>query len=234
MSAARDEVRPAESPAAPPQHALRRNWVARTRLSTAQTQRYSRFVVNAKRGLAIAAALLVALVLLYSFQPRDRNSKRLAMSFQSLGVLDNDLAMIKPRLTGVTDEGDPYIVTAAKAIQDHLNAKRARLIDVQGDVTLKDGTWLTGTAPRGFLDASEQTLVLFGPIAVYSDTGYEVHSNRADINMANGMVTGNVPATGQGPLGTFRADRYRIDRDRNLVFLYGNVRMVVYGHMRHT
>ena len=78
MSAAHEDLRPAERPTAAAPHALRRNWVARTRLSTAQTQRYSRFVVNAKRGLAIAAALLVALVLVYSLQPRDRNSKRLA------------------------------------------------------------------------------------------------------------------------------------------------------------
>jgi lipopolysaccharide export system protein LptC len=206
----------------------RRDWSSRTRISADQAERYSRFVILAKRGLLVAAGILIAAVLVYSLQPRQR--EQLAMSFQRLGIVNNDLAMIKPRLAGVDEEGDPYVVTAERAIQDHANAKRAQLANIEADVTLKDGTWLGATAPYGLLDATARTLSLAGAVAIYSDKGYEAHTAAANVDMDSGMIRGNQAVSGQGPLGTFRADRFKIDRDSNVAYLYGNVRMTVYGH----
>ncbi len=205
-----------------------RDWSSRVRSDAHQTERYSRFVTLAKRGLLIAAGVLIAAVLVYSLQPRQR--EQLAMGFQRLGIVNNDLAMVKPRLTGVNEEGDPYVVTAERAIQDRANAKRAWLINVDADVTLKDGTWVGSTAPHGLLDAAAQMLVLTGAVAIYSDKGYEVHTTIANVDMHSGMIEGNQAVSGQGPLGTFRADRFKIDRDEKVVYLFGNVRMTVYGH----
>ena len=212
---------------------VRRDWTARARAHAHDTERYTRFVVRAKRGLLIASGLLLALVLAYALQPRQQNGKHIAMIFQRLGIVNNDLAMIKPRLSGSDEEGDPYVVTADVAIQDHTNARLARLKNIQGDVTLKGGKWISTTAPTGFLNAthpSDQTLALSGPIAVYSDDGYEIHTVAADVAMGSGLVTGNHPVAGQGPLGTFRADRFKVDREKKLVYLYGNVRMTIFGH----
>jgi lipopolysaccharide export system protein LptC len=75
-----------------------------------------------------------------------------------------------------------------------------------------------------------QKLFVYGVVDVYSDNGYEVHTSQADIDMASGVVVGNQPAHGQGPLGTFRSDRFKIVRDTKLVYLYGNVRMRLYKH----
>lgn len=212
---------------------VRRDWTARARAHVHDTERYTRFVVQAKRGLLVASGLLLALVLAYALQPRQQNGKHIAMIFQRLGIVNNDLAMIKPRLSGADDEGDPYVVTADVAIQDHLNARRASLKNIEGDVTLKGGKWINATAPTGFLDAthpSDQTLSLTGPVAVYSDDGYEIHTVAADVAMGSGLITGNRTVMGQGPLGTFRADRFKVDRENKLVYLYGNVRMTIYGH----
>jgi lipopolysaccharide export system protein LptC len=206
----------------------RRDWSSRTRISAHQTERYSRFVILAKRGLLIAAGVLIAAVVVYSLQPRQR--EQLAMSFQRLGVVNNDLAMIKPHLTGINEEGDPYVVTAERAIQVRGNAKRARLINVEADVTLNDGTWVGATAPYGMLDAAARTLALTGAVAIYSDKGYEAHTTAANVNLHSGMIEGNQTASGQGPLGTFRADRFKIERDNKAVYLYGNVQMTIYGH----
>ncbi|MGD0191646.1 MAG: LPS export ABC transporter periplasmic protein LptC [Rhizomicrobium sp.] len=210
------------------------DWSVRARADLQQTERYTRFVVIAKRVLLGAAAVLLAAVLIYTLQPRQKNGADYAkFAFKNIEIIGDDLAMTSPRLTGVDESGDPYIVTAELAIQDHLNAKRAKLKNVQGDVTLKDGTWATGTAPSGFLDASRKLLTLTGRIDVYSDNGYEAHTTAALINMDTGMITGNREVTGQGTLGTFRADRFKIDRDKKLVYLYSNVRMIIYGHVMH-
>jgi lipopolysaccharide export system protein LptC len=208
------------------------DWSVRARADLQQTERYTRFVVIAKRVLLGIAAVLLAAVLIYTLQSRQKNGADYAkFAFKSIEIMGNDLAMTSPRLTGVDESGDPYIVTAEVAIQDRLNAKHARLKNVQGDVTLKGGTWVTGTAPSGFLDATRKLLTLTGPVNVFSDNGYEAHTTAALINMDTGMITGDREVTGQGALGTFRADRFKIDRDKKLVYLYSNVRMTIYGHV---
>jgi lipopolysaccharide export system protein LptC len=208
------------------------DWTMRARASLQQTERYTQFVVIAKRGLLIAAAIVLLAVIAYSLQPRQQNQTTIAqLTSDHIQIVGNDLTMTKPRLTGVDEEGDPYIVTAELAIQDRRNAKQARLKNVQADVTLKDGTWMSETSPGGFLDASKKLLTLTGPIAIFSDNGYEAHTMAANIDMDTGMITGNRAVDGQGPLGTFRADTFKIDREKKLIYLHNNVRMTIYGHV---
>ena len=211
---------------------LRPDWSARARADVRETERYTRFVVLAKRGLLGAAAILLAAVLVYSLQPRQQSNERLQITFKDIQILGNDLTMTHPRLAGVDEEGDPYIVTAEVAIQDRLNAKLARLRNVQADVTLKGGKWMTGTAPAGVLDAAKKLLTLTGAVDIFSDNGSEAHTTAAVIDMDTGMITGNHVVRGQALLGTYRADRFKIDRQKKLVYLYGNVHMTVYAHAK--
>ena len=57
-----------------------------------------------------------------------------------------------------------------------------------------------------------QLAALDGAIAVYSDGGYELHTSAATVDMQAATITGNRVVTGQGPSGTFRADRFRCRR----------------------
>jgi lipopolysaccharide export system protein LptC len=219
----------------PPILRATRDWGARARATIRQTERYSRFVSIMKRALPLAAAALLAAVLVYALQPRQESSQRVAMTFQRLGIVNDDLAMIKPRLTGSDDEGDPYVVTAEEAIQDKQDSHRATLKNVEGDVTLKDGTWMTTLAPAGVLDARNRHLSLGGAISIYSDSGYEIHTTTANVDLRTAIIAGNRVVSGQGPMGTFRADRFRIDRRTRMVFLYGNVHMIIDHKMtKHT
>ena len=207
-----------------------RDWSARARASAVDAQRYSRFVSLMKRVLPLAAAALVAAILIYAIQPRQQDRNRVAMTFQRLGIVNNDLAMIQPRLTGNDTSGNPYVVTADDAVQDRGHSKAARLKNVEGDETLKDGTWIDVTGTRGILNAKKRTLALDGIISVYSTGGYELHTTSAQVDMASGIIVSEVPVNGQGPLGTFRADRFKADRKAKRVFLYGNVHMSIDSH----
>lgn len=222
-------------------------WIERQRASALDVQRYTRFVGIMKRALPMAAAALLAAVLAYSLQPRLQDSKRVALSFQQLHILSNDLMMTKPRLTGVDGNGNPYVVTAEEAIQDAHNSKRAQLHKVEADLTTKGGTWVNLTATQGLLDDAKELLWLSGAIDVFSDNGYEAHTTAARVDMNSGSVIGNKFVWGQGPFGTFYADKFRIDRttqhapkhtakqapkqakaDKTMVYLYGNVHMTMF------
>ena len=204
----------------------RRDWSARSRLQVGDPQRYTRFVTIMKRALLLAALALIAAVIAYSLQPREQN--RVAMTFEHMGTVANDLAMIKPRLSGTDPSGNPFVVTADAAVQVGPNLHRARLTNVQADITLDKQNWLTTSAESGLFDADAKTLKLSGAIAVYSDSGYELHTNGAGVDLKTGVMEGPNAVTGHGPLGSLRADRFTVDRNTKQVRLIGNVKMDFY------
>ncbi len=228
------------------------DWAVQARTTVTDAQRYTRFVGVMKRVLLVAAAALLLAVLAYALQPRD--VKQYAMTFERMGHVANDLAMVKPRLTGADSDGSPFVVTADVAVQDPHDIHRARLSNVEADLTARDGAWYNMSAPRGFLDSQAQKLWLNGNIALFSDSGYELHTDAAFVDLAptcdpktgkpmsdkaakpgkppprcaRTSVRGDHQVTGQGPLGSLRADRFHIEKASKHVFLDGHVRMVLY------
>lgn len=208
--------------------APRRDWSARASLHVSDPQRYTRFVTIMKRALLLAAVALIVAVVAYSLQPREQN--RVAMTFERMGKVANDLAMIKPRLSGTDASGNPFVVTADEAVQAGPTAHRARLKNVQADITLNKNVWLSASADGGLLDADKQTLKLTGAISVYSDSGYELHTDGADVDLAKGIMHSDSGVNGHGPLGTLSADSFTVNRNTEQVKLAGNVKMQFYAH----
>jgi hypothetical protein len=240
----------ADYPGSMPPHQM--DVSARTRTTVSEAKRYTKFVGVMKRVLMIAALLLLGAVLAYSLAPRRRG--HVAIGFQNLGVVNNDLAMIKPKLTGSDTKGSPYLVTADLAIQDARNTKHVKLKNVAADLTTKTGGWINIDAPSGFLAADTHKLNLYGAVSMFTDKGYEAHTSLAYIDLANGIVIGPHYVRGQGPLGTFVADKFRVEKPKVCapkkpaaaaaqqlakcvaagvaadprIYLYGNVHMILY------
>lgn len=245
-------------PAAGPVHPHQIDVSARTRSTVSEAQRYTRFVGVMKRVLLIAALLLLGAVLAYTLAPRSQG--KVAMTFQRLGMVNNDLAMIKPKLTGTDAKGNPYLVTADEAIQDARNTRHARLKNVSADLTTKNGGWINVEAPNGHLAGDVGKVDLFGAVSVFTDTGYEAHTSLANVDYTNGIVVGPHYVRGQGPMGTFYADKFRIEKPKLCgskrapatrgkpaekcvartapdagdprIYLYGNVHMTLYEKRR--
>ena len=217
-------AQPLAPPAAAEEHPLR-DWKERVRGTAIDTLRYTRFVRFMKGALPIAAAAILASVIAYSLVPRHQDLVSLA--YQRMGTLRNDLAMIKPRLTGTDAKGNPFVITAEAAIQDTKNAHRATLEKVDADLQLDGQRWLNASANTGFFDMDAGTLKLNGGIAVYTDSGYELHTKSADIDLKKNIFSGEEAVTGHGPLGSISADRFRIDRLKKHVTLNGHVRTVI-------
>src|SRR6201996_4333569 len=108
------------------------DWSARVRTTTVEAVRYSRYVVLMKRLLSLGAFLIIAAVLAFFFV--QRMPRQLQMSYERLGRVDNDLAMMKPRLTGADPKGNPYVITADMAVQDAHDPKKASLKNMEADL----------------------------------------------------------------------------------------------------
>src|SRR5258707_3383142 len=155
--------------------ASRYDWSARVRTTTGEALRYSRFVALMKRLLSLGAFLIIAAVLAFFFV--QRMPRQLKMSYERLGRIENDLTMVKPRLAGADDKGNPFVITADSAIQDAHNAKRASLKNLEADLSLDKQNWINARAHAGLVDMGTGQLELNGGIDVFTATGYELHSN---------------------------------------------------------
>jgi len=203
------------------------DWSARVRTTSVEALRYSRFVVLMRRILALGAFLTIAAVLAFFFV--QRMPRQLQMSYERLGPVKNDLTMMKPRLAGSDSKGNPYVITADRAVQDIHNPKKATLQNLEADISLDKGNWINARARAGLVDMSTGQLELYHGIDVFTAKGYELHSNSASANLKQNMIHGHETVTGQGPDGTLRADEFHADRDTDILTLNGHVRMTLFG-----
>src|SRR4051812_17393681 len=206
------------------------DWSARVRTTSLEAVRYSRFVALMKRLLSLGAFLIIAAVLAFFFV--QRLPRQLQMSYERLGHVDNDLAMMKPRLTGADSKGNPYVITADMAVQDAHDAKKASLKNLEADLALDSKNWLNARARSGMVDMNTGQLELRGGIDVFTATGYELHSASASANLKQSMIHGHEPVTGQGPDGTLRADEFHADRATDILTLTGHVQMTLFGNKK--
>lgn len=210
--------------------APRHDWSARARSTAMEALRYTQFVGVMKRALPAAAFAVIAAVLAFFFVARQPS--KFSMTYEKLGAIENDLAMLKPRLTGADGNGNPFVITADAAIQDAKNPKRARLRKIEADLTMDKNGWVNANAANGVVDMKAGSLELAGGIDVFSDAGYALHSQAASVDLNKGVVHGHSEVTGQGPMGTMRADRFHYDRDSHQLTLDGHVKMTLIGNKK--
>ncbi len=192
--------------------------------------RYTQFVGVMKRALPTAAFAVIAAVLAFFFVARQPS--KVTMTYEQLGAIKNDLAMTKPKLTGTDGNGNPFVITADAAIQDAKNPKRAQLKKVEADLTLDKNGWLNADAAEGEVDMAAGHMELGGGINVFSDSGYALHSRAASLNLSKWIMDGRTEVTGQGPMGTMRADRFHFDRASQQLTLDGHVQMSLIGNKK--
>jgi len=177
-----------------------------------------------KRVTALSAFAVIFAVLGFFFVARA--PRHLPLSYETLATLKNDLAMISPRLSGVDANGNPFVITAKVAVQDARDPKRATLQTVEADLTTSRG-WLNARAAHGAVDMNANQLTLDNGIDLFTDNGYSLHTERAEVDLKRDIVTGSREITGQGPTGTMRADRFRYDHPAGRLILEGHVRTVI-------
>jgi len=192
------------------------------------SSRHSRIVGLLKLVLPLAAAVLTLLVLAWpQIQPRP-----LAPEGRPTDPSVSDATsgrMANPRFTGVDANDNPFMISAASA--KRALGSETDLIDLeapQADVLAEDGTWIAISAETGRYRESSRVLELFGGVNLFHDEGYEIHTERAEINIATGVATGNRPVRGHGPIGELAGEGFRLERERERLTLTGRSRLVIF------
>jgi lipopolysaccharide export system protein LptC len=195
-------------------------WQNRARPDAGTTVGYTRFVRIMKVMLPLIACSLIVLVVVYSSKGREAKVKIVA---QDIGSVDKDRQLVSPKLTGTDGRGQPFTVTAKGATQAPGKARRLTIDEVTADITMQDKSWVQVGAVKGELDVEGKTLDLTNSINIYSDQGYECHTEAARYDFGTGLLKGDAPIKCQGPMGLFTAKKFEGLRDPRVLRFMGGV-----------
>ena len=201
----------------------------RAPLHLVRETRYSRFVALMKVLLpSLAVGLLLMLLVWPQMQKRVEEFK---VGYTE-GVSASGPVMTNARFVGTDAANRPYSVTADRAEQlpaDEEAGAAVRLEGLMGDITLKDGAWLSLDAARGMLRRDDNVLVLEDSVDLFHDRGWELHTDAARLDLAEGRASGDKPVRFQGPFGHGRGEGFRIGPEGRTVTLTGRSRLVIRG-----
>ena len=189
---------------------------------------YSRFVVLMRIALPVSAAAIVALVIAWPQLTQKPKGSRLGVS--KIATHDTDgQQIVNPRFSSTDSNQRPFNLTADAAVQKKDDANLVDLAFPKADLTAKSGTWMAISAETGMFNRRSEVLTLKGTISLFHDSGYELKTAIAQIDMAAGTAKGDVPISGHGPGGTVKGSGFRIlERGKTMVFT-GKSKMVLYS-----
>ncbi len=179
---------------------------------------YSRFVQLMKLFLPLVAVILIVMIVIWPHLTAD--SKRFSIGFSNIELSEaKDPSMINARYIGTDSDNQPFSVTADIAKQTEDETQSIVLELPKADLTLQDGSWIVLTAETGIYDRPTEYLELDGAVNLFHDSGYEMHTQSAGIDLAHGSAEGHTPVTGQGPFGRIESEGFRlIDKGKTIIF----------------
>ncbi len=186
---------------------------------------YSRRVRRVKL-FAVSAAIFLT-VLLIALPLTNLGTRGFKLSFDNMEVdSPENPKMTKPRFHGIDKNNQPFNITADEAVQK--NTDIVILENINADVLLSDGQWMSLLSESGNYNIMRRELDLNGSVNLFMSNGYELLTESAHINMEENLATGNEEVVVKGPIGNMRANGFIIrNRGANIIF-HGDVHMVIH------
>ncbi len=137
----------------------------------------------------------------------------------------NDL--IAPKFSSVDENGNPFTVTAARAVQV---AGKPDVIDLDsptGTITLSPALALTAGAPSGVFDQNTSILDLSGGVVVTTTDGYHLSVDHIQVRVKEKQLIADAPVHITGPLGEITAQSATANGATGVLILNGPATLIL-------
>lgn len=186
-----------------------------------------RYLVRAlKRVLPAAAILLLAAIALWPHLQGADEARRFTFRLGG-NLLNEPMRMRDARFRGIDELGRPYTITASQAIQLPGTEEKIDLTDPKGDITMQDGAWVLLQAAHGIYRREQGLLDLDQGVVLNHDSGYEVRTERATVDLKAQTARGDRPVEGQGPFGTIEGTGFEAMEGGKVIIVTGPATLVI-------
>jgi lipopolysaccharide export system protein LptC len=136
------------------------------------------------------------------------------------------------RYTGADDRGQPFQITAQRAIQ---RSSDTPIVDIRGVLArlgMRQGPVTIG-ANQGNYNLDSHRIAINGAVRVVGPDGYQLSTRDVNVDLKSRQLASEGPVVGQMRLGTFEAGQLRADLGERKIVLDGGARLkIVQGAVR--
>lgn len=190
---------------------------------------HSRLVISLKVLFPSLAAVMIGLVILWPQMKaqQEENISLIASEVDQLNLPD-DQAMVNPRFFTVDEKGEPFNLTAQTAFELPGDTRRVQLDTIRADLLMQNDRWFALDAAVGIYSQADDTMELLKQVNLYTETGDEIDTTQALINMKNRDILGSKDVFLRTPSGYARAQGFSVTQNGTVVKLTGKTRAVFY------
>lgn len=187
--------------------------------------KHARFVLATKVICAAIAILLITMLVALPVMKPTEGKYKLTVSHEQV---DENAAqkMQNPRFEGVDANNQPYNITADTATQQ--TKDNFLLQNINADISLAGGGWVSLSAKEGRLYSSEKIMDLSGDVHIFSDNGQEAYTESAHMDIKKNIISSNDPVHIQSPLGILDAKGFTLWQNEKRISFIGPVYTKIY------
>ncbi len=189
---------------------------------------HSRLVVSLKVLFPSLAAVMIGLVILWP-QMKAQQEENISLIASEVENLPDDQAMVNPRFFTIDEKGEPFNLTAETAFELPGETRRVQLDLIKADLLMKDDRWFALDAKVGIYSQADDTMELLKQVNLYTETGEEIETTQALINMKNRDILGSKEVFVRTPSGYAKAEGFSVTQDGTVIRLTGKTRAVFYA-----
>jgi len=166
------------------------SYAGRSHAEYLRARSHSRLVNVLKILLPIAAVLIVVAFVVVSWLD---NLVPEGVGIESVMIRDGKLVMQNPVMSGQSSDARPYMMRAARAVQDLSVPEVIVLEDIVADLPAPNGDTATLNAVSGTYNRTAQTMKFDQPVSLTTVEGMSATLQSADVDMANGGLVSDAP-----------------------------------------
>jgi lipopolysaccharide export system protein LptC len=181
-------------------------------------RQFGRFAAWMRIVLPVIAAMLLGLVLAWpKIMPMQETVLPMFPKAQESG--SGEARVRNLQFSGFDKDARPFKVTAEEGIQPDPGGDAIILERPNADIGLKDDAWLAARADRGYYNRKTEQLRLDGSVNLFHDRGFELRTERVNVDLKNGIAWGDDAVEAVGPQGVLRSEGLRVlDKGRRVIF----------------
>lgn len=185
---------------------------------------HDRLIRILARWLPGAVGVVAAAMLLGPLFPRGEIS--FLLDRNKVATTEDRLVVANAMYRGEDNEGRPFTVTAANAVQVSAADPVVRMRGLVARILMTDGP-AELSAQGGSYDYNREAVDVAGPVTFTAADGYRMTTGHVAIDLKGQRILGNGGVNGAIPAGTFSAERLVADLNARTVALEGNARLVM-------
>lgn len=192
----------------------------RVHAAAAQWRRRSRLIHFFRRALPIAIVAVAATLLIWVV------GKSIWSSVTGLQADEGaTIRVTNARFYGQDSQGRSFVIGAKEAVRPNATAQTVTLLGPTLRLNNAENKPTQAGAARGVYNQKTQRVALSGGVHV-SDvgSGYRFDTARTLIDTRTGVISGDAPVKGSGPLGEISASSYAIYDQGSRMTFKGNVK----------